>query len=173
MLLVSSITKETETNGQMSQEVEDALKRAKELKEERRKSLDYFEDNYEESKLTEEEIDLSKIYSREDILSHARLIWGIIDGDSRKEARYRLPLTTNALSRHFSGSDDNVYYGKYTKGVSIEVTFVGLDYSSTDTGYTANIIADVTYQGENETSKTVTSLLIIKYNGLSIESWDY
>lgn len=154
----------------MEKLVEDARKREKELNELSDKGRHISEEN--KSNLTEEDIDLTDRMDREDVENHATTILGIVSDDSRLKAIETLPLTKNAQDKYFSNAS-NIYYGSNRDSASVEILFVGLDYTTSNEDYHANIICNVTYSNKGEVTDQETVSLVINYKNAKIDSWNY
>lgn len=124
------------------------------------------------SDLTDNNLNLAKRFNRDEVAQQAQLILGIISDETRREAIDKLPMTDSAYEKYY-GDSNNIYYGKYTKDVDVNIVFAGLDYSDSDKNYSANVLAEVTYYGDNNQSDQETISLVIHYNGREITSWSY
>jgi hypothetical protein len=125
------------------------------------------------SKLNEKDLDLTQRFDQFDVENHAKIILGIINEKTRLKAIKDLPLTDDAMQKYFGRGNDNIYYGRYTKDVNVDILFAGLDYSKTSDDYNADVIANVTYYGDNAQTDSEVVSLTIHYKGLEIDGWDY
>ena len=148
--------------------VEQARERADNL-EKAREGVEVSKEN--ESNLTEEDVDLTKMMTKDDVRNHAMAILSIMDDESRLQAIEKLPLTDSAKKKYF-GNADNIFYGDYDD-LNIDILFSGLDYEDNTQDYHANVICNIRYMKDGEEVDSEVVSLVINYKDSLINSWNY
>ena len=140
-------------------------------KNDKNKDLDKKLGKLSENKVKSElkNLDLSNIYSRDEIKVHAELFLNINGEESRQKASTELPIVSDARKGILKSSKGF----RELNDLETDIKFIGIDYAENPKNYTATVLADRNGSLQDGSPIKTQVSLLIHYSGTRINDWEW